>query len=154
MINYLFAQPSTSALIAGFEGKEFKMYLDSARKPSIGIGHLIKPGEEHLLVVTLTEEQVQALFVADIKPVVDAINRQTKVQLSQSQFDALCSFAFNLGINALLFSTLWKSLQSGVAVLEKNFTDWCKQHVNGELEVVPGILARRKKEWELFTKII
>jgi len=144
-------EQSTMTFIEGFEGRRYKAYQDGADKSTIGVGHLIKPDEKHLLTAILTDDQVNDLFYIDLKSFADSINRQLKKPVTQNQFDALCSFAFNLGMGSLLGSTLWKNFSKGTPVVEGNFTAWSKIRVNGELVESKGLLNRRKKEYLLFT---
>ncbi len=92
------------ALLKKFEGIRLKTYLDSAGKATIGVGHLLKPGES--FPNGITESEAEDLLLADIIPVENAVNALVKVSLSQSQFDALVSWAFNEGSGRLASSTL------------------------------------------------
>jgi len=53
--------------IAPHEGKKNKAYKDTKGKWTIGIGHLIVPGEEYLLSKILTDEEIDRLFANDLK---------------------------------------------------------------------------------------
>jgi lysozyme len=73
-----------------------------------------------------------------------------KVEVSQNQFDALCSFAYNLGLGALHGSILLKKLNEGKdsAEVAAEFLKW--DHVDGVQ--VAGLTKRRRAEQDLFLK--
>jgi lysozyme len=128
------------------EGYSVKVYKDSAGYPTIGYGHLIKSGEDFSKGITL--QQASQLLAQDTKTAVDNVNNKTTVGLTQTQFDALVDFTFNLGGLALAQSTLLKNINCGNNVPAKNFTDW--NHAGGK--VVAGLTKRRMDEFNLFSK--
>jgi len=128
------------------EGYSDKVYNDSAGYPTIGYGHLIKAGEN--FSNGITQEQASQLLAQDTKTAVDNVNNKVTVGLTQSQFDAMVDFTYNLGGGALGQSTLLKSINSGTPVVIANFTDW--NHAGGK--VVAGLTKRRTDEFNLFTK--
>jgi len=70
--------------------------------------------------------------------------------LKQNQFDALVSFAFNLGLGALQRSTLRMKVNRGEwDHVPAEFNKW----VRGGGRMLPGLVKRRKEEAELFTCI-
>jgi len=141
------------------EGYEPKVYKDSAGLPTIGVGHLltkselssgkIKIGNEIIKYEGgLTHEQIVNLLSQDLRPTMRAVNDYVKVELSQAQFDALCSFTFNVGINAFIGSTLLKELNKrhydSVPVQMRRWN-----RAGGR--VIRGLANRREKEialWE------
>ncbi len=70
------------------------------------------------------------------------------IDLNQNQFDALCSFSYNCGTNALFSSTLWKNIISGCrdSTLKTNFQAWSK--AGGA--TLKGLYNRRTEEYEIF----
>lgn len=98
------------AHIKKWEGFRTNRYLDSAGKPTIGYGHLIQPWESY---DTITQAEAERLLVKDVSTAEAAVNRLVKVNLSQSQFDALVSFVFNVGQGNFAASTLLKELNAG-----------------------------------------
>ena len=66
--------------------------------------------------------------------------------INQHQFDALCSFIFNLGIGNFMQSTLLKKLKAGDKTAADEILRWDKS--GGK--VLPGLTARRKAEYDLF----
>jgi len=84
--------------IAGFEGFRNHAYNDAAGNATIGYGHLL-----HMGGVTVNERnkrisKVRALLLLrkDCHKAANAV-RKLQIKLSQNEFDALVSFAFNLG---------------------------------------------------------
>jgi lysozyme len=94
------------ALIKRFEGFEPHIYLDAAGLPTIGYGHLLRAGEAELFKNGITEAAAEALLIKDVLVAEKAVLRLITVELTNGQFDALVSLAFNLGGGALQRSTL------------------------------------------------
>src|SRR5699024_12084559 len=88
-------------LIKHFEGLKLKMYYCVAGFHTIGYGHKITASlEPELLTKSITQEEAEKLLEEDLKYFEGYINEVSKeydVKLTQNQFDALCSFCFNLG---------------------------------------------------------
>jgi lysozyme len=130
--------------IKNHEGFNAQVYLDSAGLPTIGYGHLIKPGEN--FSAGISQQQATALLAQDVNSAVGAVSKGLRVPVSQSQFDALVSFAYNVGTKNLQKSTLLKNVNAAKPVTQKNFTDWNK--AGGK--VVRGLTIRRRNEFNLF----
>lgn len=128
------------------EGYSDKVYNDSAGNPTIGYGHLIKEGED--FSKGITKEKAGELLAQDTKTAVDAVNSKVTAKLSQTKFDALVDFTYNLGGGNLGKSTLLKNINAGEDVTKENFTDW--NHAGGK--VVNGLTIRRTDEFNLFSK--
>lgn len=134
------------ALIKKFEGFRSKVYKDIAGKNTIGYGHLILPNEN---LVSITEFQAEELLKKDLGIAEQAVNRLIVVTINQNQFDALVSFAFNLGVRSLQMSTLRKLLNmSEYKNASKEFLKWCKS----KGKVIDGLYKRRVEEMNLFLK--
>lgn len=134
--------------IKAHEGYSGTMYLDQAGKPTIGYGHLIKPGESFN---TITSEQAEALLSADVYFAVSAVNDNVKVSLTQNQFDSLVSFVFNIGVNAFRDSTLLLKLNAGDYIgAFHELPRWNKVTINGSKVVSDGLVNRRQAEQALF----
>ncbi|EBG9759466.1 lysozyme, partial [Salmonella enterica] len=75
------------------------------------------------------------------------VSRLVKVKLTQGQFDALVSFAYNLGARTLSTSTLLRKLNAGdYAGAADEFLRWNK--AGGK--VLNGLTRRREAERALF----
>ncbi len=95
---------------------------------------------------TITKEQSQALLAADLARFEGAVNKLGG-KMTQGQFDALVSFAFNLGIDALAKSTLLrKHLAADCAGAAREFPKW----KFGGGRVLPGLIKRRAAEAALY----
>ena len=82
-----------------------------------------------------------------IKTYEDAVTQAVKVPINQNQFDALVSFAYNVGVGALKQSTALRKLNAGdYAGAADALTMWTK--CNGK--VLAGLVRRRKEERALF----
>jgi lysozyme len=126
-------------LIKAWEGCRLKTYLCSAGVPTIGYGHTkgVKLGD------VITQQQADDFLREDIYPVVRAVNKLAP-GLKQCQFDALCSFAFNVGTGALGKSTLLKVIKAGGSdsEIELQFLRWNK----AAGKPVLGLTRRRQEE--------
>lgn len=131
-------------LIKHFEGCELVPYLCSAGKRTIGVGHVILPGEK---LESITEKQAMDLLARDLAKFETMVSGMVKVTLTQSQFDALVSFCFNLGPGNLKNSTLLAKLNAGdEASAATEFKRW----INAAGKPLPGLLRRREAEAKLF----
>ena len=135
-------------LIKLFEGIRLKGYLCPSGIPTIGYGHT---GPEVTLDMRVTEQQAECILKRDLERFEQGIERVLKVELNQSQFDALVSFAFNVGLGAFGDSTLLRRLNAGEnpsVVAAEELPRWNKGP-NGPLQ---GLTRRRSAEVELFNQ--
>jgi len=129
------------ALLQEHEGFSPTPYRDFEGNWTIGYGHLIRAGESF---TSLTPEQALELLAADVREAEDAVNAVVSVPLTQSQFDALVSFAFNVGAGAFRGSTLVKRLNAGeYAAVPEELQRWKFITQNGQ-KVESSILAKRR----------
>jgi len=134
------------AFLTELEGKKRSPYNDSAGKPTIGVGHLIKPGE--VFDRPLTDSEIDKLLENDLSIAENCINK-TGIYFNQNQFDALCCFVFNAGVTAFETSTILKDLSFGrYDLVPDELKRWV--HSNGKVDL--GLINRRNKEIALFTK--
>lgn len=94
---------------------------------------------------TITEQEADEMLMEDLVPFESKIN-SLNLKLQQYQFDALMSFVFNCGFNALLSSTLLRRIKGEKGSIEEAFLMWNK----ADGKVLPGLTKRRKTEAELF----
>ncbi len=135
-------------LIKEYEGLRLKVYKDSAGLPTIGYGHLIKPGEN--FAAGITEKQAEQMLVVDLVTAEDAVKKWVSVALSKGQFDALVSLVFNIGVGSFRKSTLLRKLIAGdVAGAAAEILKWDK--VGGR--VVEGLVRRWVAERKLFVGV-
>lgn len=130
-------------LIESFESLRLESYQDVRGIWTIGYGSTLNvlPG------MTITQEQAEQRLAQDLASAEAAVNVNVRVPLTQTQFDALCSFTFNCGNAAFKQSTLLRLLNQGdYAGAAEQFIRWDK--AGGE--VVAGLLRRRQAEIALF----
>ena len=140
--NIMAIAESTLSYITEEEGFRNKAYKDSKGLPTIGVGHLIKASEPHLLNATLSDEQVKELLRSDLKWCSEAVESSVRVPLQQHQFDALYSLCFNIGADNFRQSTVLKKLNTGdYRGAADAFMMWVKPEV---------LKQRRIKERALF----
>lgn len=140
-------------LIQGFESCKLKAYPDAKTGGApwtIGWGHTgpeVKPG------LMWTMAQADAAFISDLAVFERDVTSLVTIPLTQNQFDALVSFAYNVGSDidaddiaeGLGDSTLLKKLNAGdLSGAADEFLKWCKP------KNLPGILRRRIAERALF----
>lgn len=134
-------------LIKRFEGCRLEAYPDpgTGGDPwTIGVGHT---GPEVRQGMKISQGIADALLLKDLTHAQDAVERSVTVPLTQSQFDALCSFVFNVGADAFKKSTLLKKLNAG------DYLNACRQfnawtHAAGQ--ELPGLVKRRAAETAMF----
>lgn len=132
-------------VIKMFESFRDRIYLDSAGKPTIGWGHLIKPGES--FDEPISDPIGENLLKADLQEAINAVNSMVKTPLAQFQFDALVSLVFNIGSGNFQNSTMLQKLNSNQIVgASAEFLKWNK--AGGKFS--PGLARRRKAEMVLF----
>lgn len=100
-------------LIAFFEGFRSKVYKDIAGYETVGFGHKLLSKESYLK--RITRKQALALLKKDAQSAVSAINKFVKVDLNQNQFDALASFAYNIGRGNFRKSSVVRLINTGSA---------------------------------------
>lgn len=148
VVNMTLSQAGLDA-IANREGGFKAFRYPDASGYSIGYGHFIQVGE--FFDEPISHQQGYDLLISDTGIAVNAVQAYVKVPLNQNQFDALVSFAYNAGTNALKNSTLLKLLNAGdFAGAAAQFPNWDKKHVDGVLVVAPELIARRASEQRQF----
>jgi lysozyme len=89
--------------------------------------------------------QVLDALSKDVAKAEECINAKVKVTLTQNQFDALCSFIFNVGVGAFSKSTMLKLINLGFyAEAGKQFDRWV---------IPPEIRLRRMSEKTQFVGV-
>ncbi len=139
------------ALIKQFEGCKLTAYPDPGTGGApwtIGYGWTqpvdgkpVRPG------MTIDQATADRLLKTGLVSYENDVLRLVKVKLSQSQFDALVSFTYNLGSRSLSTSTLLSKLNAGdYAGAADEFLRWNK--AGGK--VLNGLTRRREAERALF----
>ncbi len=135
-------------LIKSFEGFRARSVQLSNGKWVIGYGHT-KSARANLRVSPDDAELI--LRFRDLKPIEKLVSERVLCPLSQSEFDALVSFAFNIGEKAFLASEVLSQLNRGerLAAAEE-MSVWRKGKIDGDLIVVDVFVRRRAAEKALF----
>lgn len=135
-------------LIKRFEGLELKAYQDSVGIWTIGYGWT-QPVDGKKIGPDMVIDQATAnrLLKCGVVQYEQGVNQLVKVKITQGQFDALVSFAYNLGLRSLSTSTLLQKLNAGDKQVAANeFGKW----VNAGGVKLNGLVKRRVAERELF----
>ena len=139
------SQQGINFLIAR-EGMITHPYNDSKGFATIGVGHLLHKSKvtdaDRRAWTRFTKNDAKKLLMKDLKETFEPkIRALVKVPLSQNEYDAICSFAFNIGVG--------RGFPSSEFLKELN-----KGHYDGTLMLrwrrPSEIIGRRKKEVELF----
>ena len=139
-------------LIKDFEGFSSSAYLDVVNIPTIGWGNTFyEDGTKVKLGDQISKtDALKLLEVVANRDFADKIFPSIKVKVTQSQFDAMVSLAYNIGAGAFLKSTLLKKVNAGdFAGAGEQFLRWNKA---GEKEVL-GLTRRREREKQLFLSL-
>jgi lysozyme len=136
-------------LIKRFEGVRDRPYRCSAKLWTVGVGHLIGNGKSlpDSWNRTFTKEEINALLIRDLNRFERGIRMYIKVPLRQCEYDALCSFAFNLGLGTLQRSTLRQKINRGdKESAAKEILRYCR--AGGK--IIKGLQRRREAEYQMF----
>ena len=147
-------------LIKHHEGVRFKPYLCPARLHTVGVGHVMYPDQAKLPLdqrssVMLkpednrqfTQEEVDGILRHDLDRFERFVERYCPVPLKQSEFDALVSFGFNVGLGTLQRSTLRQKVVRGDK--EGAAEEFLKYSMAGG-KILKGLQNRRRDERALF----
>ena len=132
-------------LIRFYEGTRLETYICPAGIPTCCTGHT---GPEVKMGQTYTPTQCDALLAKDLERFEKCINDLIDPPLTQTQFDSLISWSFNVGAGAVQESTLRRRLNAGEdvnTVISSELPRWCNGP-NGPLE---GLVKRRAAEVKL-----
>ena len=136
----------------GINPRDYRKLKDWETLPgtpwTIAYGHTgedVKPGD------TITQETAEELLKKDLVRFENAIFNAVRFGLLQHEFDSLVSFAFNVGVTAFKGSSLVNYLNRGMKLhAVDEFSKWVHAKVNGQKVVLPGLVARRNAEKEMF----
>ena len=137
-------------LIKRFEGLQLKPYRCPAGIPTIGYGNTYYPNGKKVQLTDepITQSIADKLLESLLPPYEKAVDSFCRDDINQNQFDALVSFAYNLGVGNLQKSTLIKKVNlnpKDVSIADE-FLKWNKS--NGT--VLKGLTTRRQAEADLY----
>ena len=140
-------------LICEFEGLKLKPYLCSAKIPTIGYGNTYYPNGKRVTLLddAITKEYAFEIFKTIADKFAKRVDDMVTSELTQSQFNALVSFAYNVGTGAFATSTLLKkvNVNPNDATIKNEFLKW----VRANKKVIQGLVNRRNKEVLIYFKI-
>jgi GH24 family phage-related lysozyme (muramidase) len=163
-------------LVKNYEHTEAKMYWDGGAKgkgyPTIGVGHLIKPGEKlngkNLMTATLTPQEIEQLFVKDLtehaEPLIEHLRPEVLKGMNRNQLTALASLAFNIGPGGIdrrgrklgfKYSPVVTALNSTTGTPEERLqkaADGFARHIFSKGQRLNGLVSRRLGERTLFLR--
>jgi lysozyme len=136
------------SLIRQAEGLRLRAYLCPANVWTIGYGTTAYPDKRKVQRGDKCTEQQAADYLAnDVKGFERAVAAMVTAPLTENQFSALVSFAYNVGISALRGSTLLRLLNAGdYAGAADQFLRWNR----AAGRVLTGLTVRRRAERALF----
>jgi lysozyme len=132
-------------LVKHFEGCSLTAYKCPAGYYTIGWGTTegVKPGMKisQFMADFMLEKQLEELqWTIGAMP--------GSARLTESQIQALCSFAYNVGLGALKKSTLLKRALAGAS--EEEITRQFMRWTTAKGKELPGLVRRRKAEAHFF----
>lgn len=152
--------PKAVAMIKHHEGVRQRPYRCPAKLWTVGVGHVLYPDQAKIPLdqrdaYPLREgdnrvfamEEVDGILRSDLDRFERGVVTLCGPNLSQGEFDACVSFAFNVGLGTLQRSTFRQKVLRGEkeAAIE-SLLQYCKA---GGKEL-PGLVKRRKDEAALF----
>ena len=137
-------------LITKFEGLRLKPYLCSAKIPTIGHGNTYYPDGKRvtLLDKDITKQEAFDMFKEVANRFAKRVNTLVTSNINQNQFNALVSFAYNVGTGNFSSSTLLKKVNRNPddLTIKDEFLRWNK--AGGK--VLNGLTNRRNEEAILY----
>ena len=147
-------------MIKHHEGVRQKPYRCPAKLWTIGVGHVLYPEQGKMKIDdrdgfalkpednrVFSMEEVDGILKSDLQRFERGVATYCPVALTQGQFDALVSFAFNVGLGTLQRSTLrQKVLRDDMEGAAEEFLKYCM--AGGR--VLKGLQTRRTDEKALF----
>ncbi len=140
-------------MIKTFEGFRSNLYNDQANHCTIGYGHLVHRGacngsESEEFKTGINEQRADELFRQRLSEFEQNVSNRITVELSQTQYDALVCFCFNVGSGNFNGSTLLRVLNDGnYEQVPSELQRWI--YAGGE--VSEGLRRRRAQEAHLFS---
>jgi lysozyme len=137
-------------LIKSFEGLSLVPYVCAGGINTIGYGNTYYTNGKRVLLSDqkITIQEAEDLIKHSLSTYEKAVDSFCRDDISQGNFDALVSFAYNLGTGALQKSTLIKKVNANPkdVTIADEFLKWNK--ANGT--VLKGLTKRRQAEANLY----
>ena len=137
------------------EGSRAKPYLCPGEEATIGFGSTYYPSgrkvtlADHPITEAQADEMMRHILAKDFEPPINAALKG--VTVTQGQFDALVSLAYNIGVPKLLTSTAMRLTKAGnIFGAADAFLLFNKIRQHGKLVASKGLTARRGREKALY----
>jgi lysozyme len=139
-------------LIKSFEGCKLKAYKCPAGIDTIGFGNTmyengtkVQPGD------VITQERANELFELIVEDFAKNVKPLVKQEITDNNFSALVSFAYNVGVGNLKKSTLLKKVNVDPKdpTIKAEFMKWTKANN----VVLKGLVKRREAEAKLYEQL-
>lgn len=136
---------------SGDASKYLKAYQDTGDKWTIGIGTIRYMGDAKVQQGDTLESVRQAyqLLEYDLKHTVLNVDALTTDFIDQHQLDALCSFVYNIGVDAYRKSTIRRLINANPSDYKNIVQQFLRWKYDEGIEE-PGLLRRRKCEAYLY----
>lgn len=135
-------------LIKTCEGYREMAYLCPAGIWTVGYGHTSMAGEPHVSRgMRLTRPQAEKVLARDLEDFANGVHAAIRVDLTDHQFVALVSFAYNVGLGAFRTSSVLRAVNArDFESVPRRLNLWVKAGPR----VLPGLVKRRAAEGALF----
>ena len=139
-------------LIKQFEGCKLKAYKCPAGLDTIGYGNTwypdgtkVKPGD------VISQERANELLDIIVEDFAKKVKPLIKQNLTDNNFSALVSFAYNAGVTNLKNSTLLKKVNANPK--DPSISAEFKKWVRANDKVLNGLVKRREAEAKLYEQL-
>ena len=142
-------------LIKKFEGLRLSAYPDpgTGGEPwTIGYGSTYyEDGSKVRKGDKISINRAESLLVTHVASFAKKVEKLVTSSITSNQFDALVSFAYNVGVGNFSKSTLLKKVNANPSdkTISLEFEKW----VRAAGKVLPGLVKRRKEEARLYNSI-
>ena len=136
------------ALIREWEGFRANAYRDATGIWTIGYGHTTAAGPPKVSDgQVISRDEAETIFRRDVGVVAEGVRQAVTQELTDAQFSALVSFAYNVGLGNFRASSVLKVVNAGkFADVPQRLQLWIK--AGGR--TLPGLIKRRAAEAALF----
>lgn len=148
---------ATALMIMQFEGLRLKPYLCSAGRPTIGYGSTYYENYRKVTMddAAITKDQAESMFLKALANFSFHVEQAITSDVTDNQFGALVSLAYNIGPTRFKSSTLVKRVNADPndPRIRDEFMKYCKVRKDGILVENEGLKKRRKKEADMYYNI-
>jgi len=135
-------------VIKAFEGFRARSEALPNGRWIIGYGHMRRARKG----IRISETEAEAILREyDLPPVERYVMRCVLAPMSQNEFDALVSLAFNIGPKAFASSDVVAGINGGNRLeAAESFDHWRRAKIGGRVQIVDALVRRRAAEKALF----